>query len=96
MTDNGVERENRNDAVQRMTDNGVERESTSSTKSTINVSPMLGHILYIQMEWCPMTLKEAMEKINFELNKSIGEPITIVGAYIASQFLDEILNGIRY
>jgi serine/threonine protein kinase len=79
-----------------MTINDVERQSTSSTKSVVTEGPISGHTLYIQMELCPMTLETAMGKINTELDKGIGKRITMVGAYIASQFLDEILNGIRY
>jgi serine/threonine protein kinase len=58
--------------------------------------PMIGRMLYIQMELCKMTLKEAIKKINLELGQKIGEPITEVGAYIATQFFYEIVSGVDY
>jgi serine/threonine protein kinase len=72
------------------------RESTSESESVTDESPFSGLILYIQMELCRMTLRDAITKINDELNQSIGKPITPIGAYIASLFIEEIINGIHY
>lgn len=73
-------------------------KSSSQSKSVYesHESPLIEHVLFIQMELCPMTLKDAITKINSELNQSIGKPITKIGAFIASLFLDEIFNGIKY
>jgi hypothetical protein len=42
-------------------------------------------ILYIQMELCRMTLREALDQVNKELNQNYDNGITIIGAYIASE-----------
>jgi serine/threonine protein kinase len=97
--------ENINDAYKQITD-GTEYKSSES-KSVIDGDqcPLTGNILYIHMELCGIvsnrnvkchTLKDAVIIINDELNQSIGKPITHIGAFIASQFLEEILNGIKY
>jgi serine/threonine protein kinase len=89
--------ENVNDVFEEMNGTGCTK-SISQSKSVMedHETPLSGHILFIQMEFCPMTLRDAIVKINFELNQSIGKPITIIGAFIASQFLEEILNGIKH
>jgi len=43
-----------------------------------------------------MTLKDAVITINTELNQSISQPITIIGAYLAKQLFEEILSGVDY
>jgi serine/threonine protein kinase len=43
-----------------------------------------------------MTLKDAIAKMNCELNQKIDEPITVIGTFIATQFFDEMINGIQY
>jgi serine/threonine protein kinase len=73
----------------------IRNESTQS-KSVIDESPISGHILYIQMELYRMTLKDAIEQINNELNQRMGGPMTVIGAFIAMQFTDEIANGVNY
>jgi hypothetical protein len=73
--------ENINDDIKRMTQDTP--ETTSESNSVIDISPLSGHILFIQMELCRMTLKDAIIKINNELNQRMGEPITIIGAFNA-------------
>jgi serine/threonine protein kinase len=87
--------ENIDDNIERMNQDKA-RKSTSESNSTIDVSPLSGHILYIQMELCRMTLKDAITKINDELNQRIGLQMTIIGAFIATQLTDEIANGVHY
>jgi serine/threonine-protein kinase TNNI3K len=43
-----------------------------------------------------MNLKEAITKISYEFNQRIGEPITIIGVFIAMQLIEEIVNGVHY
>jgi serine/threonine protein kinase len=43
-----------------------------------------------------MTLKDAITKINDELGQRIGEPITIIGAFISTQLTSEIVDGVHY
>jgi serine/threonine protein kinase len=74
----------------------TEHENTSDSKSVNDVSPLSGHILYIQMEMCRITLRDAIIKINSELNQSIGDPITAIGVFIATQFFEEIVSGVKY
>jgi serine/threonine protein kinase len=83
---------NNNDGEMMIEDTG----RTSDSESEINESPLSGHILYIQMELCRMTLRDAITKINDELNQCIAKPITPIGAFIASQFINEIVNGVNY
>jgi serine/threonine protein kinase len=87
--------ENINDDNEWVTQDVVSN-NTLQTNSVIDISPLSGHILYIQMELCRMTLKAAISKIHFELNQDFGKPLTVVGAYIASLFFDEILSGVHY
>jgi len=70
-------------------------ESTQSN-SVNDESPVSGHILYIQMELYRMTLKDAIGQINNELNQKIGEPMTVIGAFIAMQLTNEIADGVNY
>jgi len=71
------------------------KEGTEKTNSN-STSPYIGRVLYIQMELCQMTLEEAINQIKAELHQSIGESITPVGAFIASQFFFEIVKGVHY
>ena len=87
--------ENINDDIKRMTLDAA-RKSALESNSVIDVSPLSGHILYIQMELCRMTLKDAISKINAELNQKYNKPITLIGAFIASELFLEIVNGVNY
>jgi len=53
-------------------------------------------ILHIQMDLCSMTLREAMEKVNKELNIKPKELLNPIGYYIASELLIEILQSIQF
>jgi serine/threonine protein kinase len=83
--------------------NGEKNDGKSESSET-NVSPLIGHILYIQMELCGIhiggreirTLKDAISIINDELNHKFGVPITNIGAFIASHFTEEIVSGLHY
>jgi serine/threonine protein kinase len=82
-------------------DAGSKDSSQSGTDDTINQietkpNPLTGRIMYIQMELCRMSLKDVIIKINHELNHNINEPMTIIGAFIASQLIYEIVKGIDY
>jgi serine/threonine protein kinase len=89
--------ENVNDSQQMAKGTG-HAKSTSQSKSVCesDESQVSGPFLYIQMELCQMTLRDTIDKINNELDQKIGEPITPIGAFIASQLLHEIMNGIKY
>ncbi len=89
--------ENINSTVQRMNED-TRCESTSESKSVMegHEMPLSGLTLYIQMELCRMTLKKAIKQINEELNQRIGNPITVIGAFIATQLTEEIANGVHY
>lgn len=89
--------ENINDLFENLNGTG-HTKSTTQSKSVVEGREisLSGHRLFIQMEFCPMTLKEAITKINSELNQGIGKPITNIGAFVASQFLAEIFAGIVY
>jgi serine/threonine protein kinase len=89
--------ENVNNHFEKLNGTGHTNRTTQS-KSVIegHEAPSSGLTLFIQMEFCPMTLRDAITKINSELNQCIGKPITMIGAFIASQFLVEILAGIKY
>jgi serine/threonine protein kinase len=52
--------------------------------------------LYIQTEFCYTTLKSAIEKINFELNKNEPNIFTRIGFYISSALSEELINGVNY
>jgi serine/threonine protein kinase len=75
---------------------GAGCESASDSKSVSDESPLSGYVLYIQMELCRMTLKHAITKIHGELNHSNDKQITIIGAFIATQFFHEIVNGVQF
>jgi serine/threonine protein kinase len=79
-------------------------ESTSTSKSVIDETPASGHVLYIPMELCGIqiggkvirTLKDAIIRINNELNQKMGDLITNMGAFIASRFIEEMVSGVDY
>jgi serine/threonine protein kinase len=73
-----------------------EYEKKEDSKSVENESPLSGYVLYIQMELCRMTLKEAIIKIDGELNQSRNKQITTIGAFIATQLFHEIVNGVQF
>ncbi len=53
-------------------------------------------LLHIQMEFCLMTLKEVMKKLNEELNQKLSEVMTPLGYYISSEIFKEILESVDY
>jgi serine/threonine protein kinase len=52
--------------------------------------------LHIQMDLCLFTLKEAMDKVNEELNIVKGKMLNPIGFYIAGELLVEILESIDF
>ncbi len=48
------------------------------------------------MELCKMTLRDAINYINKEMNQNYDNGVTIIGAYLASQIFKEILEGVNY
>jgi serine/threonine protein kinase len=52
--------------------------------------------LHIQMDFCPFTLKDAMTKVNEELNIGKGQTLNPIGFYIAGELLVEILESIDF
>jgi alpha-tubulin suppressor-like RCC1 family protein/tRNA A-37 threonylcarbamoyl transferase component Bud32 len=53
-------------------------------------------LLHIQMEFCLMTLKDAIQKLKNELNQKPNQMICPIGYYIASEIFIEILEGVDY
>jgi serine/threonine protein kinase len=53
-------------------------------------------LLHIQMEFCLMTLRDVMNKLNNELNQYRSEVMTPLGYYISSQLFEEILESVDY
>jgi serine/threonine protein kinase len=53
-------------------------------------------LLHIQMEFCLITLKDVMERMNEELNQNLSEVMTPLGYYISSQLFEEILESVDY
>ncbi len=53
-------------------------------------------LLNIQMDFCLMTLKEVMEKLNKELNRKRSQVMTPLGYYISSKLFEEILESVDY
>jgi serine/threonine protein kinase len=53
-------------------------------------------LLHIQMEFCLMTLRDVMEKLNNELNQKRSQDMTPLGYYISSQLFEEILESVDY
>jgi serine/threonine protein kinase len=53
-------------------------------------------LLHIKMEFCLMSLKEVMEKLNNELNQKLSEVMTPLGYYISSELFKEILISVDY
>jgi len=71
--------------------NQDEDNNTLSTNNSI-----LGRVLFIQTELCRITLKDAIIKMNSELNQSVGGHITVIGSFIATQLFHEIASGVNY
>ncbi len=65
-------------------------DETDSGENTIHA------FLHIQMDLCSFTLKEAMTKVNEELNIGKGEVLNPIGFYIAGELLVEILESIDF
>jgi serine/threonine protein kinase len=55
-----------------------------------------GSFLNILMELCPMTMKEAIEKLNQELHRKEDEIMTPLGYYISSELFFEILECVDF
>jgi serine/threonine protein kinase len=53
-------------------------------------------LLHIQMEFCLMTLRVVINKLNNELNQYQSEVMTPLGYYISSQLFEEILESVDY
>jgi serine/threonine protein kinase len=68
------------------------------SKSTLidNHSIEKSYVLFIQMELCFLTLKDAIEKINNELKQKIFPRMTRVGYYIACELMIELFEGVNY
>jgi serine/threonine protein kinase len=81
------------DGTDESVDNGTGQSKSEYEGDEI---PLSGHILFIQMDNYMMTLEKAIGIINDELNQSIGKPLNVIGAFIASLFFEEILNGVHY
>lgn len=75
-------------------------DKTSENKSMIendnNENKIIGRVLYIQTELCQMNLNDAIDIIGKELNQSVGKPITVIGLFIATQILNEIVAGLNF
>jgi serine/threonine protein kinase len=55
-----------------------------------------GSLLSILMELCPMTMKEAIEKLNQELHRKEDEMMTPLGYYISSELFIETLECVDF
>jgi serine/threonine protein kinase len=53
-------------------------------------------LLHIQMEFCLMTLKEVIKKLNEELIQKRNQVMTPLGYYISSELFKEILESVDY
>jgi serine/threonine protein kinase len=53
-------------------------------------------LLFIQMELCFQTLKQAIEKVNNETKQAIYRKMTPVGYYVACELMIELLEGVDY
>jgi serine/threonine protein kinase len=53
-------------------------------------------LLHIQMEFCLMTLRDVINKLNNELNQYRNKVMTPLGYYISSQLFEEILESVDY
>jgi thiamine kinase-like enzyme len=71
-------------------------ENTSFVSILEVFKPNQTLLLHIQMEFCLMTLKEVMKKLNNELNQKRSEVMTPLGYYIASELSIEILESVDY
>jgi hypothetical protein len=96
-------------AIKKIPSNGSESESDKNLKELMILSRLRcdyivryysawreNSTLYIQTEFCYTTLKSAIEKINFELNKNEPNIFTRIGFYISSALSEELINGINY
>jgi len=75
--------------------------STSQSKLTSNEENLSEEFkkipaLHIQMELCAMTLLDAMNTINEELNQRHFYDLTPLGAYIASHLFIDVVEGVNY
>jgi hypothetical protein len=48
------------------------------------------------MEFCLMTLRDVMNKLNNKLNQKLSEVMTPLGYYISSELFKEILECVDY
>jgi serine/threonine protein kinase len=71
-------------------------ENTSFDSSLEVFKPNKTLLLHIQMELCLMSLKEVMNKLNYELNQKQSQVMTPLGYYIASELSIEILESVDY
>jgi serine/threonine protein kinase len=53
-------------------------------------------ILHIQMEYCSMTLRDSINKLNTELNQNEVGKLTPIGYFISCELFSEILDSIDY
>jgi serine/threonine protein kinase len=73
-----------------LVDSDSEPDETDSGENPIHA------FLHIQMDLCLFTLREAMEKVNEELNIGKGQMLNPIGFYIAGGLLVEILESIDF
>jgi hypothetical protein len=96
-------------AIKKIPSNGSESERDKNLKELMILSGLKcdfivqyfsawreNSTLYIQTEFCYTTLKSAIEKINFELNKIELNIFTRIGFYISSALSEELITGINY
>jgi serine/threonine protein kinase len=73
---------------------------TEEIKNSISNSeifkPNKALLLHIQMEYCLMTLRDVITKLNNELNRKRSEVMSPLGYYISSQLFKEILESVDY
>jgi serine/threonine protein kinase len=71
-------------------------ENKSSISSSEVFKPNKALLLHIQMEFCLMTLREVIKKLNSELNQKLSQVITSLSYYISSELFKEILESVDY
>jgi serine/threonine protein kinase len=69
---------------------------TESTGKPEIFKPNKSLLLHIQMEFCLMTLRDVINKLNNELTQYRSEVMTPLGYYISSQLFEEILESVDY
>jgi serine/threonine protein kinase len=72
------------------------KNKKNSSNSTDNQRVERPFLLFIQMELCYKTLKQAIEKVNNELQQSILRKMTPAGYYVACELMIELLEGVDY